>query len=230
MRRSISDGINDGLSQITSVAKKIHSRTLMSGLFNSKIIQSPKEKAAELNHQRSLLNYQSYLEVFANCFDGYVTDTSYNNVIKIQMIQIVHGIYLQIIIHLLEQLELPMLVLFVHMVMILVLQIIYGIHLVHGKFGRHIGYLHIVIMWVDMHMKSIFMTIFAQIQLQNLQHFVFIAQFIVLPMVMVLQEEEDYEVVMIVIHKSIYPNLYLLVQIIHRWIKFVHSHVMMEVV
>ena len=39
MRRNISDGINDSLSQIPSVAKKINSRTLMSGLFNSKIIQ-----------------------------------------------------------------------------------------------------------------------------------------------------------------------------------------------
>ena len=77
----VTDGINGGLSKITS----------MSGLFHSKIIQSSKEKATELNHQRLLSNAQSYLEVFTNCFDGQnqnahnlyfgnITDISYNTI------------------------------------------------------------------------------------------------------------------------------------------------------
>ena len=94
----VSDGSNDGLSKTASLTKKGHSRKLMSGLFNSKIIQSAKHKAAaavtgkqQNSHQRSLLNDQSYLEVFTNCFDGqyqyvhnlyvgHITDTSYNTV------------------------------------------------------------------------------------------------------------------------------------------------------
>ena len=80
-------------------------------------------------------------------------------------------------------------------------------------------------------MKIIYMIIFGHIQLKNLQHFVYIVQFITLPIVMVLQEEEDYKgVMMIVILKLIYHNQYLLVQILHRWMKFVHNHVMMKFV
>ena len=77
---NVSECIKDDLSKITSVTKKSHSRKLMKEYLIQKLF-----------NQRSLLNDQSYLQPFTNCFDGkcqylhnlyvrHITDTSYNTI------------------------------------------------------------------------------------------------------------------------------------------------------